>query len=307
MLLADADAHRQPFRYAVSRAGLDVDTVGLLRALFRDDAPWARHQDHFYRCWIAVVTDEVPASLREVVRQRVVALLDLPLATDVFVTAQRMEATDGATVHTDRPLVGYEAARLVVQLDADWSRHDGGLFLVHADEQGPAVDEVVPRVGGAVAFELSRSSFHTVTPTSRVRNTVVFNLWHAGNPPDLAPRVVALFDGLRFDRLPRVLDPLLRAADEAGDTDAGEWLAHRAWALSRWGFGDDEVVQACATEVAALPDDLRAGRALADWATHLRLVDFHRPAWEAVVQAVRGVDEVRVRAAAAALCVPISP
>jgi hypothetical protein len=107
-----------PFPLAVADAMFDDAVLARLTALFEGWAGWPRHEDTFYRCWITEVHDELDPAWLAGLRHEVSEALGVPLAGPVRVTAQRMAPGDGSDRHTDRPLAGYEAARLVLQLDS---------------------------------------------------------------------------------------------------------------------------------------------------------------------------------------------
>lgn len=217
------------YRLATSDALFDTSVLQLLEDRF-DTGAWERHQDSFYRCHLARI--ELPEPLVQAVRTEVAAVLGLPLHPVVSVTAQRMEASDGSDRHTDRPAAGYEATRLVVQLDTV----QGGVFRAFDGER--IWLERPPAPNHAVAFELSGRSEHDVTPSAGLRRTVVFHFWHPANPPDAKARLDAWFQGMNFGDLPAALDAVMLEAEATLDDEQTWRAAAVTWTLARLGGAD---------------------------------------------------------------------
>lgn len=251
-----------PFPLASTDVAFDAADVRRLEALFHPDQPWQRHQDHFYRCFIAVV--ELPQPLLSTLSSQVSEALGLDLLPHVQVTAQRMEATDGSGRHTDRPLAGYEAARLVVQLDAA----EGGRFRAF-DGERIWVDRP-PQPNQAVAFELSNASEHDVSEAHSVRRTVVFHFWHPANPPDARQRLDRLFGDLSIGDLPLALDPIMTEAEAQQPEDRTYEAALVAALLHKWGEPVDAVISGYREALDGRCDSRAA------WLVHLHVNDFDR-------------------------------
>lgn len=298
-LLPDAIPHDSPYRFAFSRAALGTPACEALARLFDEDVPWARHDASFYACFLAVVTDRVDPALLAALPPRMGELLGLPLTTKVHVTIQRMEPGDHALVHTDRPLAGYESARLVVQLNPDWRADDAGLLEVHATDRGDDVcHSLAPRWDHAFAFAMTPGSHHAVTPAIRPRRSAVFNFWHVGNTDEVAELVRSTFDGLRFDALPRQLDPVIAAAEATLPED----LTHRAGlialVLTRWGYDAEEVGRAYTRALDPGPapawplgdheEDMAL--TLAAWLAELHLDHFDLERWATLSAVLDGRD-----------------
>lgn len=263
-----------PFPLAVTDAAFRPDVLARLEALFDPPQDWVRHQDHFYRCFIAEVHDALPQPWLKALREHVGQALGLPLAGPVRVTAQRMEPDDGSDRHTDRPLVGYECARLVVQLDDAV----GGHFRAF-DGDTVWLDRP-PRPNQAVAFELCRSSVHDVTPCTGTRRTVVFHFWHVANPIDAREALDRELAGVSLRDLPLALGPHMDAAEAAcSDVDTYR-AALTASLLRQWGEPVERVIPAYLACVYGR--DLSPRAAWAAWLVHLHTEDFHRPLWEAL-------------------------
>ena len=57
-----------------------------------------------------------------------------------------MHAGQEIGVHSDRPYLGYEMARLIVQLNKDWQAAHGGVLELFESQEGQAVAHVKPRI-----------------------------------------------------------------------------------------------------------------------------------------------------------------
>jgi len=235
--------HRvDPYPYFFGSDAVPRDVLHILTDLFSEDLPWDRH-DSFYHGFFAEVADRVGMPLRQQVASRLRELTGLPLADDVTITAQRMEPGDHVPPHTDRPLLGFEAVRMVLQLDDASDAGAGGVFHVHADAAGGQISwSHASRRGDAIVFVLRTSSHHSVSVTQRSRRTLVFHARHLGNDAEVANYVQAVYSKMRFDQFPASLDPLIAEA-ETGDSfvDKTRGAACVAWALMQWGC-EDEVI-----------------------------------------------------------------
>jgi len=263
-----------PFRLATGSSLLSAPTLSRLRARFADPHAWIRHTDVFYRCDIAVLPDELEGPLRRRLRDAMAEALQLPLRPEVQLTLQRMGPGDGSDRHTDAPAAGFEAARLVVQLEAA----DGGVFRAF-DDAGACWLSSPPRPGSAVALELSPRSHHDVTPCRSVRRTLVAHAWHPANPPDLGDRLRARFAGMSFADLPGVLDPVMLEAEARHDDAATGRAAAAAWWAATEGHPDDRVVSVYRAALTEREPPQRVA-AEACWWVDLWRDGFDRARWE---------------------------
>ena len=278
-----------PFCLFTLDEALPEDRLVALEALFDGAPAWVRHDDHFYECFIAEVTDDLDGAWLRVLARRMAEVTALDLTDAVQVTIQRMVPGDHAEPHTDRPLLGYEAARLVLQLDAGWSSGDGGLFRAFADDA--PILERPPRRNQAVGFALTSRSLHEVTPTARERRSVVFNFWHAGNSAAVEAMVRGLFEGMDFGALPEAVWQVAEPAEASHPEETTRRAAAIAVALLAWGYSPDETAEgytlalAPTGEEALEPDrELPVAVALAGWLHRLYTEDFDLDRWASLRQ-----------------------
>ncbi|MCP4809391.1 MAG: hypothetical protein GY913_11560 [Proteobacteria bacterium] len=226
-MLVDPQSHDQPFRFVTASPAFSEAFCQELSALFDDPSlTWTEHRT-FYEASISDVTHRVRVP-QELIDQ-LADLLDVPLTSHTQVTAQRMVPGQFAEPHTDRPLLGYESVRVVLQLNRSWTR---GGELVLGDTLRP------PRWNSAFAFVLHPGAVHAIRTVEEERHTIVFHFWHAANTLELAEAVAELFEGLSFAGL--------------GDFDAPEMSEEEsheagciAWCCRQWGR-DDPAAQALA-------------------------------------------------------------
>lgn len=226
-----------PFPHFTVPEALPEALLADLEALFEAPLPWDLHQDAFYRAWLSDVSDRIAPDLQAALVDRMRAITGLPLTESLQVTVQRMEPGQYAGPHTDRPLVGYEVARLIVQLRPGWQPGDGGELHLHPDEAGAqTVVRRPPRYNTGFGFVMGPRSFHSVQPTAVTRRTAVFNFWHVGNTEALARRIRAMIAALRFDQLPASLDALITAAEQHRAEEDSFRAGCIAALLQQWGY-----------------------------------------------------------------------
>ena len=260
---------------------IDESRLDELEALFDRDIRWTRRDGDFYRCFNADVSEHVDRAWLRQLAQRMVDHTGIDLTYDVHVAVQRMEPGDQIGRHSDRPLLGYEVARLVLQLERDWAPADGGLFS--AIDDGQVVFESYPARNRAAAFALTVDSLHEVSLTRRQRRSLVFSFGHIGNTSAVEQLVHGLFGKMCFAELP---DAVSAAADSA-EGEYGELDTHRASsvaaALVQWGYPPRDAAagyRLALSEPAALETDLDGAVALARWLSRLHVDDFDIASWE---------------------------
>lgn len=269
--------HSHPFPFFTAPAAFPDAVLDDLRGRFDGGLAWARH-DSFYRCHMAHLHDLDPSLLRELAA-RMRTLTGEPMTDEVSATAQRMDPTDHALPHTDRPLLGYETARLVVQLDPGWRPEHGGAFHALGSQDAADVALVVPPLrGSAVGFVMGPSTWHEVTPTTRPRHTVVFHFTHAGNTPAVERAVRATLSDLRLGDLPPELDGPAAEAEATRPEEATRRAILTAALLHRWGAGPEDLVAAYPRAVDDL-DPVAPAERLARWVVRLHTEDFDGAAW----------------------------
>ena len=256
---------------------------------------WQHRDGAFYRCSLRDVTENISAAFRAEVIARMREITGLPLVNRILITAQRMLPGHVIGVHSDRPLLGYESVRLVVQLNGQWQPDHGGVLELFASPDGEAVFRVNPRYNEAFGFVLHADSHHGVTEVTQPRQTVVFNFWHAANTPELAAHVQALFSNIHFSELPAALNPVASSAEASLPEDTTFHAGTAAMALHRWGYDDATVVagylhSAGLSTRDAIDAETRAAIRLADWVARLHRDSFDLARWEILRSELEGIE-----------------
>lgn len=284
-MLSQPSHHNNPFPFFHVTSAFSVKQCAELERIFSQAGEWQHRDEVFYRCSLRDVTENIPAAFRAEVIDRMREITGLPLVDRLVVTAQWMLPGHIIGVHSDRPLLGYEIARLVVQLNKQWHPDHGGVLELFAQPESEAVFRLNPGYNEAFGFLLHADSHHGVTEVSQPRRTVVFNFWHAANTPELAAYVQALFDNLHFSELPAALDPIASSAESSLPEDTTFRAGTAAVALHRWGYDDATVVagylySAGLSTHDAIDEETHAAILLADWVARLYRDSFDLSRWE---------------------------
>jgi len=308
-LLLQPDHHQQPFPFFFVGAAFSAEQCAALEQLFVLATHWQHQDGVFYRCALCDVSAHIPAAFQTEIVSTMRAITGLPLIDHLHVTVQRMQPGHVIGIHSDRPLLGYEIARLVLQLNKDWQADHGGVLQLFSSREGEAVLSVNPEYNTAVGFLLHADSYHAVTAVSQPRQSVVFNFWHMANTPALAAHVEALFANLSFAEFPAALNAIAAAAESS----LPEALTYRAGtaaiALQRWGYDAATVVAGYQHSAGLLSCDcLDAERyaavLLADWVAYLYRDNFDLLRWNDLQNALAATAMFPRLLATWQLCLP---
>ena len=308
-MLDSAALVAEPWPCWTFEQALGEKRLGEVRAAITDALDWVRH-DSFYQCHMAQLTEQLSPAFLAALRERVAEISGWPLAEQVNVTAQRMGRGDHAKPHTDRPLLGFETVRLVVQLTEDWSPSRGGWFCAHPDVAGEALAwRRGAHADGAVLFAADPAAHHSVTPVVDSRLTAVFNFWHLGNTEHTEAWVAGLFAQADLGALPPELDALVVHSEATLPFELTTRAALAAWACSRW---TDDVAVVRAAYLATLkdgPPDVATPTAalLASWAALLFDEGFPVRAWAPLAERVWAEQLEGAAAEARAVLFPWPP
>jgi hypothetical protein len=283
-VLADPSHYHRPFEFFLCTGAFGVENCAAFERLFAAKNGWQHRDGAFYRCSLRDATNEIPQTLLDGVLGRMREITALPLMDAVQVTAQQVEPGQSIGVHSDRPMLGYEFARLVLHLNAGWRPEHGGVLQLYESPDRPAVVRLEPIYDVAFGFVLHEDSYHSVTEVSQPRRSLVFNFWHAANSPELGDAVRTLFADMHFSELPSALDSLAEAAEIRLPDDATFHASLAALAVHRWGYDDATVVAAYRHSV-GLPTEtvpsveVHAATRLADWVARLYQHPFDVTRW----------------------------
>ena len=293
-MLSQPNHHDNPFPFFSVTSAFSAEQCAALECLFLQDGEWQHRDGAFYRCSLKEVTQNIPATFLTEVLVRMREITGLPLVNRVVVTAQRMLPGQVIGIHSDRPLLGYEIARLVVQLNKQWQAEHGGVLELFSSPESEVVFSVNPEHNKAFGFLLHAESYHGVTEVTQPRQTVVFNFWHAANTPELAAHVQALFSNVHFSELPTALDPIASAAELSLPEDTTFRAGTAAIALHRWGYDEPTILTGylhsaglaiCDTNDA----ETYAAVLLADWIAFLYRDSFDLARWKTLQRKLEGI------------------
>ncbi len=308
-MLLKPNHHQNPFPFFCMDSAFSEDQCAVLEGLFLQTNDWQHRDGAFYRCSLCDVTKNIPASFQAEILARMREITRLPLVGRILVTAQRMLPGHVIGIHSDRPLLGYEIARLVVQLNKHWQPDHGGVLELFSSPEGKAVFSVDPEYNKAFGFPLHADSYHGVTEVTQPRQTVVFNFWHAANTPELAAYVQALFANLHFSELPAALNPVASSAESTLPEETTCRAGTAAVALHRLGYDEATIVtgyrHSAGLAICDTGDtETYAAVLLADWMAHLYRDSFDLTRWTILRTKLYRVEMVTRLQPAWQLCLP---
>jgi len=293
-LLSSPKLHTTPWAYFSCEQALSPTIMAHFQDLIATATEYKHHQS-FYEAFLCDQSEQLDPSIRRQLIERMAQLTQLNLTDRLQVSIQRMDVGHGAAPHTDRPLLGFETARLILQFNPDWQPSYGGVFQTHPTQTGTTVSsEHPPHHNSAIGFVMTRDSFHSVTEVLHPRFTAVLYFWHIGNTEPLATAIRALTCDLNFASLPKSLSLIQDQAERSCPEEATYQGSVVAFLLQHWGYGDEVIHQGYAdtawpqkASTAALwrgepqesVDESALAIILARWITNLYDVDFDVTQW----------------------------
>ena len=308
-MLLQPNHHDYPFPFFLVNAAFSEEQCAALEQLFSQDIKWQHRDAAFYRCSLCDVSETIPTTFQTEILAKMREITGLPLVDRVLVTAQRMLPGQAIGIHSDRPLLGYEIARLVVQLNKNWQAAHGGVLELFSSQEGEVVFSVNPEYNKAFGFLLHAQSYHGVTEATQPRQTVVFNFWHMANTPELAAHIETLFANLHFSEFPAALNPVASAAELSLPEEVTFLAGTAAIALQRWGYDATTVVAGYRHTAGLAPCDnsdaeTYAAVLLADWVAFLYRDSFDLARWQNLQNALAGIEMFPRLKATWQLCLP---
>ncbi|SIS90489.1 2OG-Fe(II) oxygenase family protein [Neptunomonas antarctica] len=308
-MLLQPKHHDKPFSFFSVASAFSEEQCAALECLFVQAGEWQHHDGDFYRCALKDVTENIPATFQTEVLVRMREITGLPLVNRVLVTTQRMLPGHVIGLHSDRPLLGYEFVRLVVQLNKEWQPDHGGVLELFSSPESAASFRLDPEYNAAFGFALHAESYHGVTEVSQPRQTVVFNFWHVANTVELAAHLQTLFANLHFSELPAALNPIASDAELNLPEDITFRAGTAAIALHRWGY-DEAIIVAGYQHSAGLllcnrsDTETYAAVLLADWIAFLYLDSFDLARWKILCSELDGIEVFAQLMQTWELCLP---
>jgi len=243
-LLNNLTMHSAPYEFFTAKQTLPKPVIDHIIELFELALDWEVH-DSFYKASIADVTDEIEPEVLQSLCAKMAEITGAELSGRVEAKIQKMEPGQYSKVHTDRPLLGYEAARLVVQLNDNWDdERDGGSLRIHRENSDEDYfSEYSPIKNSSFGFVMTPQAHHSVQVTNRERHSVVFYFWHIGNTQEISDWVNSQLSGVNFAELPDYLSQDISLAEQSLCEEKTFRAATVAWLLIKWGC-DKACIQA---------------------------------------------------------------
>mgnify|MGYP006083660807 CR=1 FL=1 len=272
-----------PFEFFTCPEALLKTNIKQIIDLFDQEHDWEIH-DSFYKASIADVSTKIDRDLLRGLSDRVAKLTGTKLSGRVEVRIQKMDKGQYSGVHTDRPLLGFEAVRLIVQLNDDWSiERDGGALRIHGDDNEESVAMVrSPIMNSGFGFVMTSKAHHSVQVTNRERRSVVFYFWHVGNTQRITDWVNTQLSGNSFAELPDYLSDKISMAEQFESEEDTFRAATVAWLLYKWGCGEESVSNGYQSAISCDVTPSSREELLASWIYSMKHESFDVSKWRLI-------------------------
>lgn len=177
-----------PFEYSLIEKFLDhEDSINLLDWLEKVTF-WELKSTDFYSQWEFrlnhnIILPDNLEFLRHVgflnsLKTMLAKEFQTPLGEDIYIRFHKMTPSQEIKMHNDF-LPGEIAFRLVIQFNRDWTMEQGGHLILHENEAGKINRILLPLHNTGIAFKISNSSLHSVSPILEgERYTLVYAFSH---------------------------------------------------------------------------------------------------------------------------------
>lgn len=302
--------HEQPFPYFAVSQTFSQEQCKAFDTLFSLEGEWQHRDGSFYQCSILDVTNSISSSVQQDIISRVRDITNMPLVDRILITAQKMQPGQAIGIHSDRPLLGYEILRLVVQFNKNWQADHGGVLELFASEKGEAIARVNPEYNKGFVFVLNENSYHSVTKALQPRQSLVFNFWHMANTPELEEHIRDFFTNIHFSELPEALDPIAAAAEFDLSEDVTFVAETAAVALKRWGYDDPTILKGYQYSAGLANGDesdeeVYTALRLANWVAGLYRESFNLDNWQVLRDDLAGKKIAERLEKTWRLCLPV--
>lgn len=211
----------EPYPHLLFEGFFTSQSYDSLHSWLSSSAPWKRHEESFYdQMEVNLKKCELPNKLSWLVEETFLKKLssamecwfDVPLSKAVDVCAHKLIPGQGIGVHTDRPELGFETHRLVINLNNDFEDEDGGhLAILRSRNPSDVYQFIRPLRNHVFAFEMSENSFHAVTNVRRKeRFSVVFSFTHVANTFEHCKPIYSLHKEAAKISIPKTLEKQLQ-------------------------------------------------------------------------------------------------
>jgi len=284
--------YSSPFQFFTCDEALPNERINQLIALFDNVQSWEVH-DSFYKASIADVTAHINPCFLHSLTDKIASITGAELSGHVEVKIQKMTKGQFARVHTDRPLLGFESVRLVVQLNKGWSmERDGGALMVHTNNTEESVTmRLSPTKNRCFGFVMTPAAHHSVQVTNRERRSAVFYFWHVGNTIEISEWVRRQLAEMSFADLPGYLSKEISTAEENEGEDVTFRAATVAWLLNKWECDEHTVTDGYRSALGIQTTPLSNEALIAIWVYTISNESFDISKWRSIRQILTTGDK----------------
>ena len=161
-----------PFPYLTSSSVLQEGLEKELYKWFENTNTWTLTKEDFYTQYeFALDKAELPEALKSLISNETIETIKSTLEnsfnvkslTTVSIVAHKLVNGHRIGIHNDN-LNGEETHRLIIQINPNWTAHNGGFLVLFNSMNVEDVSKVVkPLNNSAFGFEISEKSYHAVS------------------------------------------------------------------------------------------------------------------------------------------------
>lgn len=187
ILLSSPYFSTAPFPHFAVNSALGNDASENILKWLETSAPWKLKIAEFYEQFEFSILDcELPSEIQNFfsnenlakLRFRLEQIFGIKLSNKQDIAAHKLVQGQRIRIHNDY-IPGQETHRVLVQLNRGWQDEFGGILLLFGSDDSKDIKKAFrPIHDSCVAFEISPSSHHAVTPiVSGERYTLVFSFY----------------------------------------------------------------------------------------------------------------------------------
>ena len=185
--LSAASLRTSPFPHVCINHAFDHNVSLEILDWLENDAPWSLKIADFYEQYEFSFADlDLPPNIKpifsstslESLCHKIEKLFGVKLSNQIDITAHKLVEGQRIRIHNDF-IPNRETHRVLIQLNRGWSEENGGVLMLFGSRQIADLHSVfIPAHNTSVAFEISPTSFHAVSPiSSGDRYTLVFSFY----------------------------------------------------------------------------------------------------------------------------------
>jgi hypothetical protein len=204
-----------PYEHHITDQFFSPSALSTLCEDFQTTKSWKRAVKSFYDQWEINITEEGKChGFKSLLEKEFLAslvntsesLFNEKMSDFICIAAHKLVPGQGIGIHNDfvnKP--GWPTHRLVVTFCTEYNDDHGGHFVIFNAEDEDSVCEVLrPVLNGAIAFKISRNSFHAVSEIRKgSRFSLVFSFWSESELLSIAAQQEF---AARFARITKVIE-----------------------------------------------------------------------------------------------------